>query len=317
MRTLGIVTPYYQRSSGILRRTAESVAAQISEKGSLEMIWAITDDGSPISAKADLSGFQAPPWLQLQVERTANRGISAARNRSLDALRGNCDYIAFLDSDDVWGTSHSERAVTALDQGYDFYFSNYRKVGRNLDTFELFGFNPEHFLQGADGFFFPSSSDVFNAVIKRNPVWTTTVVTRESLVEEIRFEPKLRRAGEDHVFWMECCQNTGRIVSSRRCEAFAGEGLNVYAGAKQWGAPGTSRRAAAGLRYIDFVLNRYSLTPDQRIYLERRASHLRSEIATNVLHGIRRGRWSELFVLTSALISDKSLANAIVTRILK
>lgn len=166
MTTLGIVTPYYQKVSGVLRRTAESVAAQTAAPGSLSVIWSVIDDGSPINASAELADFHAPGWLDVRIERTANRGISAARNRSLDILRGGCDYIAFLDSDDTWAPSHAERAITALGKGYDFYFSDYVKLGEDRSTFDLFNFQATRRPGQPDDLLFVDSDSIFDAIVK-------------------------------------------------------------------------------------------------------------------------------------------------------
>jgi glycosyltransferase involved in cell wall biosynthesis len=76
----------------------------------------LVDDGS-----VDASTSQAQRWVERRPERIhylahaehANRGMSASRNLGIHHARG--DYIAFLDSDDVWLPAKLERQVRLLE----------------------------------------------------------------------------------------------------------------------------------------------------------------------------------------------------------
>ncbi len=56
--------------------------------------------------------------------RQANGGCGMARNAALDVMPGNIEWIAFLDSDDRWKPAHLVRAITALQEGFDFFFAD-------------------------------------------------------------------------------------------------------------------------------------------------------------------------------------------------
>lgn len=88
---ISVIIPTYNRLE-FLRPAVESVLKQT--VGDYELI--VIDDGS-----ADGTGEGLKPYRNLlQYIYQENRGVSAARNRGLQAARG--DWIAFLDSDDYW-----------------------------------------------------------------------------------------------------------------------------------------------------------------------------------------------------------------------
>lgn len=60
-----------------------------------------TDDGAEVAGQ-----FDDPRIRLIQQE---NRGVSAARNRGIEASRG--ELIAFLDADDEWTSQHLEALV--------------------------------------------------------------------------------------------------------------------------------------------------------------------------------------------------------------
>lgn len=89
--SFSIVIPTYNRAD-LLRETLESVFRQ--EDRDFEVI--VVDDGS----KEDLSGVAAEYAGRITFLRQANAGPAEARNNGVRNAQG--DYVAFLDSDDVW-----------------------------------------------------------------------------------------------------------------------------------------------------------------------------------------------------------------------
>ena len=86
-----VIIPAYNRSS-CLREAIDSVLSQT--YGNFELI--VVDDGSTDSTQ-DLLSLYAEKIIAL---RTEHAGPSAARNQGILQARG--EFIAFLDSDDLW-----------------------------------------------------------------------------------------------------------------------------------------------------------------------------------------------------------------------
>lgn len=66
------------------------------------------------------------------LETNINLGPAAARNRAINAAQG--DYIAFLDSDDIWYPDKLSRQISFMEQtGYDFTYTAYEKINERSE----------------------------------------------------------------------------------------------------------------------------------------------------------------------------------------
>jgi GT2 family glycosyltransferase len=92
--TVSVVIPTYDRKSQ-LRRTLEGLAAQTDVNAEFEVI--VVSDGST-DGTDDYLASPAPP-LPVLALRQANAGPAAARNRGVEAARG--DLVLFVDDDVV------------------------------------------------------------------------------------------------------------------------------------------------------------------------------------------------------------------------
>ena len=98
-----VVIPVYNRAA-VLRAALQSVLAQSEQD--FEIV--VVDDGSADDPKATCDAFGDP---RIRCIRQVNGGGGAARNAGISAARG--DFIAFLDSDDVFLPRHLQ-AMRAL-----------------------------------------------------------------------------------------------------------------------------------------------------------------------------------------------------------
>jgi glycosyltransferase involved in cell wall biosynthesis len=101
----------------LIGRAIESVLGQSKQPAEIVVV----DDGSTDDTRQKVASFGTQVCYIYQ----DNAGAAAARNRGVREARS--EWIAFLDSDDVWLEQHLERiayAIEATSDAADFYFTD-------------------------------------------------------------------------------------------------------------------------------------------------------------------------------------------------
>lgn len=107
MPSVSVVIPVYGRNL-LIKDALESVFMQ--KYPAAEVI--VCDDGSPCSISSSIK-----PYLSkiVYIRSESNRGVSAARNMGIKAAKG--DYVAFLDSDDLWLPDKLALQISRMEEG--------------------------------------------------------------------------------------------------------------------------------------------------------------------------------------------------------
>ena len=178
---VSVIIPTYNRAE-LLREAIDSVLAQTYKN--LEVI--VVNDGSDDHTGEVLAEFGD----RIKIIQFSRSGISAARNSGIDAASGN--YVAFLDSDDLWlpekiekhlqyAISHPHMVLTYTDA------LQFSKCGVDKDSFV------EHFCSLND------PPNLFRSMITKFAIpLTSTVMIKTSFLKEtgLRFPPEIK-IGED------------------------------------------------------------------------------------------------------------------------
>lgn len=129
MSTVSVITPAYNASQH-LPETIQSVQQQTFTDW--EMI--IVDDcSSDNTFEVACNCAKDDPRIKV-LRHEKNAGVSAARNTALDFASG--DYIAFLDSDDLWLPQKLEKQLTFMQENhYVLTYTAYQQF--NTETKEL------------------------------------------------------------------------------------------------------------------------------------------------------------------------------------
>jgi glycosyltransferase involved in cell wall biosynthesis len=190
---ISIIIPAYNHAAYI-GETLHSVLGQ--EYGPLEVI--VVDDGSTDSTKEVVAGIHDPRITYLWQE---NSGLpAAARNRGLERARG--EYIAFLDSDDLWLPHKLRLQVAALEAD---------------PKLSLVASDAEEYDGERRGKLIRLTEDArpsFRKLLSMNTVINSTVLMRANVARRIGpldTDPRIR-ASEDYDYWLRVLRDRDNSV---------------------------------------------------------------------------------------------------------
>jgi succinoglycan biosynthesis protein ExoW len=291
MQEIAVIIPFFQHESGILARALDSVASQhIPEGWSVEVI--VVDDGSPRQAQDEARSvrFQGP--LQLKVIRQRNGGVAAARNRGLDEASPSVTLIAFLDSDDTWPPDHLARAIKAYDSGFDFYFTDNRRAGHH-DSHVRSHCGPEtgRFIASAQqqsGLLEIPADYLAWLIMKEFPTQASTVVYKRSIAARLRFNARLKAAGEDVLFFTALATAAHRVGLDMDSSVECGGGLNMYFGNLGWDSPPFLAIKVDQLLAHRLIAETVALSPANKEWNDGHVTACRRDLAFHVLRQLAK-----------------------------
>lgn len=182
-----IIMPVFN-AEGFIKRSVLSVIAQTHENFELLVVDDCSTDSSVSIVREAVCGDERVKFFSTNVN---SGGPATPRNIGLDNVNG--DYLAFIDSDDVW---HQQKLTSQLlwmkNENIDFSFTGIQKIkASNQVSHQAFAV-PE------------STSHInFESLLKKNVIPTSTVVCRSTLINASRFSIKTKHiAVEDYLFWL-------------------------------------------------------------------------------------------------------------------
>ena len=181
-KKVSVIIPTYNRCE-LLKETIQSVVDQTYKN--LEII--ICDDGSTDGTEQMLAGIDDKRIIYLNLP---HKGQPAGpRNAGISASNG--DYIAFLDSDDLWASDKIEKQLS--------YFEKYPEILACCT-------NKIDFPQGNTKGLPTKKPKLlkFKSMIKNNLVFNSSMMIKRELIEDIgKFDEDMRiSAAEDYDFWL-------------------------------------------------------------------------------------------------------------------
>jgi glycosyltransferase involved in cell wall biosynthesis len=192
--TVSVIIPTYN-SEGLVLETIRSALA--SSLDNIEVI--VVNDGSNDHTSADVAAIADTRVVLIE---QSNQGIGAARNRGIDAARG--EYIAFLDHDDLWDPDYLEVQVGFLRNNLHLACAICQWSGLN-DAAER-GLAP----QIKTG----PLPDVLHALSRGELVlMSACLLVRSAALLDVRY-PTQRRVMEDVPFYIQLFQRVEVGVSS-------------------------------------------------------------------------------------------------------
>jgi glycosyltransferase involved in cell wall biosynthesis len=179
---ISVVIPTFNRGE-FLREAVLSVMAQKSVPQDFEII--VVDDGSTEDIAGVLAGLDA----EVRLIRLEHSGVSAARNCGITKSRG--EWIAFLDSDDLWLPNKLSTQLEFFSQFPEMLLCQTDEIwmrnGKRL--------NPRLYHQKPHGHCFP-------LLLERCLVSPSAVVIHRSLFECVGLFDECLPACEDYDLWL-------------------------------------------------------------------------------------------------------------------
>lgn len=304
MLELMVIIPYFQRESGILNKTLQSIDSQTAFDTIIGVV--IVDDGSPIPAKEEMSDITTDLLNKIHIIKQGNQGVSRARNVGLEYAHLKGEYIAFLDSDDIWLDTHVAQMVRAFELGAQFYFANFYQPEQTIGAFER-GQKlklEEHRLLERD--LYSYDKDMIEQIMTGNLIGTSTVGFKNDDFSGPRFVETLHFAGEDYLFWLELATQNPKIIFNNKVAVRNGKGVNIFASAK-WGTMHLQTRLTDELSFRKMVLAQYTLSNTARKVVLSKVWQNRKQLILNGMSLLKSGDWKILGMLIIAVFKDPKI----------
>ncbi len=177
---VSVIIPTYNRG-WILKEAIDSVLAQ----DFLDFELIVVDDGSNDNTPDILEAYQE----DIIIVRQNNKGVSAARNRGIASASG--DFIAFLDSDDLWLPEKLSRQVEFFNSNPDAMICQTEEIWIRNGV----RVNPKKRHKKFSGMIFEHSLSLCL-------VSPSAVMIKKSLFEEVGLFDESLPACEDYDLWL-------------------------------------------------------------------------------------------------------------------
>jgi len=182
---VSIIVPVYN-SEGFILDTLQSILNQT--YSNFEVI--IVNDGSTDNTKNLLSQFIYNKSRFKLYDLKINQGVDFSRNYALRVSKG--EYVAFLDSDDIWLPKKLENQI------------KFHQETRALFTYTSIFFINELSIKYKSLYRAKYKIDYFY-LLKHTIISTSTVMIHKSIYDNLEM-PKLK-SGQDYASWLQILKN--------------------------------------------------------------------------------------------------------------
>ena len=185
---VSVIMPAYNAEK-FIEKAIMSVVNQTYKNWELIVI----DDGSKDSTTEIVMQLAQEDSRIVFYANEKNMGVARTRNRGFDIAKG--DYVALLDSDDIWMPEKLEKQIELIAKTEaDITYTSYGIIDVEDNKYK-------------DDYVVPSQTD-FEKMLGENHIGCSTVVLKKSVTEEYRFNENFYH--EDYVLWMQLLKDGHR-----------------------------------------------------------------------------------------------------------
>jgi len=195
-KLVSVIIPAYNAGKYI-SEAMESVLTQTYP--SYEII--VVDDGSIDRTKETIDGLRVKGEvckIDIKYIYQENKGPAAARNKGIKEAKG--DYIAFLDSDDLWLPEKLERQMALLRQSN--YAMVYSDMSHEVDGEEIY----RSYLKEKKYKFY-GNGDVYKQLLRENFIFTPTVIVKKAVIKSVGYFDERYKICEDYKMWLKIAKD--------------------------------------------------------------------------------------------------------------
>jgi len=182
---VSVIIPVYNREN-MIGDTIDSVLSQ--SYSNLELI--VIDDGSTDNTKDIVKSFNDDRILLME---TSHKGAYVARNIGIQNSSG--EYIAFLDSDDVWLPGKLEKQIIVAKKNHvDFVFTNGFVLRESENGYQI-------------DLFHKADSDSYRGkcyveLLRNNFISTSSVLVNRNIIDDVGYFIAENRGSLDYEMWL-------------------------------------------------------------------------------------------------------------------
>lgn len=185
---VSVIVPMYNNESTIIK-CLDSIINQTANNKILEVI--VINDGSTDNSLEVVETYRKNKKISIKVINKSNGGASSARNIGLKEAKG--EYIALLDSDDVWLPTKIERQMEILESNKNIDFlgcdsdkEGIKILGKKIDYLH--------------------KANIKELCIKCFPSTPSSIFKKE-IVYKIGYFDETQKYGEDMNYFNKICVN--------------------------------------------------------------------------------------------------------------
>lgn len=181
-----IVTPVYN-SEKYLAAHLQSVQAQTHQNWEHILV----DDCSKDGSETLIRSFQDKDPRIIYHKLATNQGAGVARNKAIELAKG--DYIAFLDSDDLWHPEKLEKQLRFMQTNqYHFSFTDYDVIDEKGQSLNKIMRSKSHV--------------TYQKALYKNPIGCLTVMYDVNYFGK-QYMPSIRKR-QDYALWLKLLKKT-------------------------------------------------------------------------------------------------------------
>lgn len=204
-KIVDVIMPLYN-ADWIVQRTFDALFGQIYGNWRLGVV----NDGSTDRSRDIAWNFAQMAGVErVKIFDGPNQGVASARNYARQMILSGMmipgDYVAFMDADDLWDRDHLEYSIKYLTAHpkVDFVYSDVNHVFKDGSTAFPYGIAYHDVL------------DIKKLPVE-NPIFTSTVVCKEKLLQEIGEFDGTINGREDHDYWCRVAKAGFKMVHLKK-----------------------------------------------------------------------------------------------------